>query len=245
MVVTLDVTYKSYTLEYLQLLIGNLRKVLNILPSAMFKLCHIAPGSLKLTFQLHRSMIEDIFPLTSEQEAELAKLGVDNLTLFGIYYQFNRQSQVRIVIYFTIIPYNCACCSCLSLRLGLPMSTQWDGCPLGLGLVNALEGMQTYNVYILKIMQEFILRKTSSSYIVLILIVHMIQGRQYSVLNVQVTSISVPQSQRWSLPKTDSRPSSFDASITGDELDSTVQLPNFRSLVAWHVACMILYIAQG
>ena len=99
MVVTLDETYKSYTLEYLQLLIGNLRKVLNILPSAMFKLCHIAPGSLKLTFQLHRSMIDDIFPLTSEQEAELAKLGVDNLTLFGIYYQFNRQSQVQLQLY--------------------------------------------------------------------------------------------------------------------------------------------------
>ncbi|MCG8620605.1 MAG: hypothetical protein MJE68_01220 [Proteobacteria bacterium] len=92
MVVTLDETYKSYTLEYLQLLIGNLRKVLNVLPSAMFKLCHVAPGSLKLTFQLHRSMIEDIFPLTSEQESELAKLGVDYLTL--IYYQFNRQPQV-------------------------------------------------------------------------------------------------------------------------------------------------------
>ena len=107
MVVTLDVTYKSYTLEYLQLLIGNLRKVLNILPSAMFKLCHIAPGSLKLTFQLHRSMIEDIFPLTSEQEAELAKLGVDNLTL--IYYQFKRQSQVQLQLYTQPL-----------MRIGLP-----------------------------------------------------------------------------------------------------------------------------
>ena len=32
---------------------------------------------------------------------------------------------------------------------------------------------------------------------------------------------------------------SFDASITGDKLDSAVQLPNFRSLVAWHTACMM------
>ena len=94
MVITLDRTYKSYTLEYLELFVSNLRKLLNISSSAVFNLCHVAPGSLKLTFQLHRSMIEDIFPLTSEQEAELAKLGVDNLTLFGIYYQFNRQSQV-------------------------------------------------------------------------------------------------------------------------------------------------------
>ena len=30
-----------------------------------------------------------------------------------------------------------------------------------------------------------------------------------------------------------------------EELDSAVQLPNFRSLVAWHAACMMLHIAQG
>ena len=86
---TLDKTYEEYTMSYLDLFVSDLRKLLNISSSAVFKLCHIAPGSLRLTFQLHRSMIEDIFPLTREQEAELAKLSVDNLTL--IYYQFNRQ----------------------------------------------------------------------------------------------------------------------------------------------------------
>ena len=30
---------------------------------------------------------------------------------------------------------------------------------------------------------------------------------------------------------------SFDASVTGDELDSAVQLPNFRSVVALRAAC--------
>ena len=95
MVVTLDETYESYTVKYLELFVNNLRKILNISSNAVFNLCHVAPGSLKLTFQLHRSMIEDIFPLTSEQEADLAKLSVDNLTL--IYYQFNRQSQVGIL----------------------------------------------------------------------------------------------------------------------------------------------------
>ena len=96
MLVTLDETYESYTLKYLELFVSNLRKILKISSSAMFiKLCQIDPGSLKLTFQLHRSMIEDIFPLSHEQEAELAKLGVDNLSL--IYYQFNRQQQVEIL----------------------------------------------------------------------------------------------------------------------------------------------------
>ena len=96
MVVTLDRTYDDYTLSYLELFVNDLRKILNISSSAAFKLCHIAPGSLKLTFQLHHSMREDIFPLTREQEAELAKLGVDNLSLHVIYYQFNRQQQVGI-----------------------------------------------------------------------------------------------------------------------------------------------------
>ena len=34
------------------------------------------------------------------------------------------------------------------------------------------------------------------------------------------------------------------ASITGDELDSTVHLPNVQLVAAWHAAC-VLYIAQG
>ena len=104
MVVTLDETYENYTVKYLELFVSNLRKILNISSSAVFKLCHVTPGSLKLTFQLHRSMIEDIFPLTSEQEAELAKLGVDNLTL--IYYQFNRQSQVQLQLYMLLFAEN-------------------------------------------------------------------------------------------------------------------------------------------
>jgi hypothetical protein len=114
MVVTLDETYESYTVKYLELFVSNLRKILNISSSAVFTLCHVAPGSLKLTFQLHRSMIEDIFPLTREQEAELAKLGVANLTL--IYYQFNRQSQVGILPQCNTAVHTCF----LLLGLGLP-----------------------------------------------------------------------------------------------------------------------------
>lgn len=86
---TLDKTFEDYTLSYLELFVNDLRKILNISSSTAFKLYHIAPGSLKLFFQLHRLMIEDVFPLSREQEAELAKLGVDSLSL--IYYQFNRQ----------------------------------------------------------------------------------------------------------------------------------------------------------
>ena len=97
-ILQLDETYENYTLKYLELLVNNLRKVLNISSSAVFKLCQIDSGSLKLTFQLHHSMVEDIFPLTCEQEAELASLGVDSLSLHMIYYQFQRQQLVGITV---------------------------------------------------------------------------------------------------------------------------------------------------
>ena len=94
MLVTLDKTYDNYTLSCLELFVNNLRKILNISSSAMFKLCRIMPGSVKLTFQLHYSMVEDLFPLTCEQETALTNLGVSNLSL--IYYQFNSPQQVFI-----------------------------------------------------------------------------------------------------------------------------------------------------
>ena len=88
MFVTLDQTFESCTVRNLELFVDNLRKTLNISAGAVFKLCHVTPGSLKLTFQLPFSVLQDIFPLSSEQEAALADLGVDNLWLI---YQFNRQ----------------------------------------------------------------------------------------------------------------------------------------------------------
>ena len=71
--------------------------------------------------------------------------------------------------------------------------------------------------------------------------VHMVRGRLYSVRTVYK-----PHGCR-RLNHGDGvrdRLTSLDASITGDELDSAVQLPNFRSLVAWHAARMMQYSAR-
>ena len=76
MYVTLDKVYDSYTLNSLELFVNNLRKILNISDGAVFKLCHIARGSLKLTFQLPYSVLGDIFPLNEDQRAALSGLGV-------------------------------------------------------------------------------------------------------------------------------------------------------------------------
>ena len=86
MFVTLDKTFDSCTVSGLELFVENLRKTLKISTGAVFKLTHIAPGSLKLTFQLPYSLLQDIFPLSSEQEAALIGMGVVNLWLI---YQFN------------------------------------------------------------------------------------------------------------------------------------------------------------
>ena len=92
MFVTLDKTFDSCTVSGLELFVENLRKTLKISTGAVFKLTHITPGSLKLTFQLPYSLLHDIFPLSSEQEAALNGMGVANLWLI---YQFNSTKVVH------------------------------------------------------------------------------------------------------------------------------------------------------
>ena len=81
----------------------------------------------------------------------------------------------------------------------------------------------------------------------IVLMVHMVLGHQYSVCTVykpygcQCLNHRDGVCDRLSI----STVTSFDASIIGDELNTVVQLPNFRLLVAWHAACMMLYIVQG
>ena len=87
--VTLDETFEGCTVRHLDLFVDNLRKILNISGGAVFKLCHITPGSLKLTFQLSFSVLQDIFPLSREQKAALSGVGVAKLLLI---YEFERET---------------------------------------------------------------------------------------------------------------------------------------------------------
>ena len=92
MFVKLDETFNSCTVRGLDLFVENLRKTLKISTGAVFKLTHVTPGCLKLTFQLPYSLLQDIFPLSSEQEAALNGMGVVNLWLI---YQFNSTKVVH------------------------------------------------------------------------------------------------------------------------------------------------------
>ena len=89
MFVTLDDSFDNCTVRYLNVFVADIRKALNISSDVELRLCHIMCGSIKLTFQLPLSLRQDIFPLSPEQEASLAALGVVELSCGD--YQFTRQ----------------------------------------------------------------------------------------------------------------------------------------------------------
>ena len=86
--VALDDTYNDCALIKVHSFVSDLQNILNIPPSAGLKPYRIEVGSLKVTFQLHFSLLKFVFPLTMEQEANLVKLGVKDLWLI---YHFSRK----------------------------------------------------------------------------------------------------------------------------------------------------------
>ena len=93
MFVTLDATYDSYTVSHLYAFVSNLQRILKV-PAVSIRLCRIGAGSLKLIFQLPHLVQQDIFPLSSHQKAELACLGVMDLSCGD--YQFSIQETMVI-----------------------------------------------------------------------------------------------------------------------------------------------------
>ena len=92
MFVTLDKSYDNCTVSSLKNFERELAKILNIPSDVVVVLCRMAPGSLRMIFQIPLSIQKTIFPLSSEQERALAKLGVAQLSC-GEYY-FANDSEV-------------------------------------------------------------------------------------------------------------------------------------------------------
>ena len=89
LLVTLDDSFDNCAVSHLNVFIGNLRKILNIPSNVDLRLCHINLGSIKLIFQIPLFVQQAIFPLSSDQEAELSSLaGVVQLSCGD--YQFTR-----------------------------------------------------------------------------------------------------------------------------------------------------------
>jgi hypothetical protein len=93
--ITLDDSFDNCAVSHLNVFIGNLRKILKIPSNVVLRLCRINLGSIKLIFQIPLSVQQAIFPLSSEQEAELSSLGVVQLSCGD--YQFTpQQTEVKI-----------------------------------------------------------------------------------------------------------------------------------------------------
>ena len=93
--VTLDDSFDNCAISHLSVFIGNLRKILKIPSSVALRLCRVNLGSIKLIFQVPLSVQQAIFPLSSEQEAELSSLGVVQLSCGD--YQFTpQQTEVKL-----------------------------------------------------------------------------------------------------------------------------------------------------
>ena len=88
MFVTLDEGYDVSTDNALHTFVGKLQEVLKIPAGTELKPCYSEPGSTKLSFQLPCCVVQNVFPLSKEQETDLSNNGVTNLWFI---YQFNRQ----------------------------------------------------------------------------------------------------------------------------------------------------------
>ena len=90
--VILDECYNNCTISCLKNFERELAKILNVSSDVVVILCRIAPGSLQLIFQIPLSIQKAIFPLSSEQEVALTKLGVAQLSCGE--YHFANDSEV-------------------------------------------------------------------------------------------------------------------------------------------------------
>ena len=85
--VTLDETFENCNVSHLYAFVSKLQEVLNI-SDITLQLKHIAPGSVVLIFQIPLFVQKEIFPLSNTQEADLAALGVVQLSCGD--YQFSK-----------------------------------------------------------------------------------------------------------------------------------------------------------
>ena len=104
MFVILDDSFDKCNGNHLSAFVSNLQKILNISDISL-RLCRIGPGSLKLIFQLSLIVQQAIFPLSSDQEAELVCLGVIQLSCGD--YQFSVDD---MMVRITVVLLSCTLC---------------------------------------------------------------------------------------------------------------------------------------
>ena len=88
LVVKLDSVYEKFTVKELKKFQYRLSRIFCVTPQSVLRLCRVEEGCLQLIFRVP-SFVQQIFPLSSEQESALAAEGVIRLTCGD--YQFATQ----------------------------------------------------------------------------------------------------------------------------------------------------------
>ena len=86
LIVKLDSVYEKFTVKELKKFEYRLSKIFCVSSQSVLRLCRVEEGCLQLVFQVPSFVQEEIFPLSSEQESDLAAEGVIRLTCG--HYQF-------------------------------------------------------------------------------------------------------------------------------------------------------------
>ena len=89
-----DSQYSSFTVNAVETFRCQLSKLLHVSPQGVLRLCRIEKGCFQLTFQIPLFVQQAIFPLSSEQEKELAGKGVIRLTCGK--YEFQREVSITL-----------------------------------------------------------------------------------------------------------------------------------------------------
>ena len=80
LVVKADSVYEKFTVEEVENLEYRLTRIFNVSPQSVLRLCKLEEGCVQLTFQVPSFVQQEIFPLSREQEKDLAAMGVTKLT---------------------------------------------------------------------------------------------------------------------------------------------------------------------
>ena len=102
--VKVDEQYEMYTVTEVEKLRSQLSKILHVSSQGVLRLCRVEKGCFQLTFQVPSFVQQAIFPLSSQQEMQLAEKGV--IRLMCGEYQFIRKVLICCSSHFSFMVYS-------------------------------------------------------------------------------------------------------------------------------------------
>ena len=100
LLVKVDSVYEKFTVEELRKFQYRLSRILHVTPQSVLRLCRVEEGCVQLIFQVPLFVQQEIFPLSKEQESDLAAEGVIRLICGD--YQFTAK-----VCSYCVVTFHC------------------------------------------------------------------------------------------------------------------------------------------